>query len=300
MDERLEQLITEAQRYAPQSREREFALTRLVDEILRSRKICRPRRNQPLVGIYQEIYNQARQQLMYDIDEAINHYNPKRTSVREWVNGLRSQAFRAILDDTQLKKLALEVQRHPPDTELRKYGLGELVEAIRLSGKLSYPHRAKFSPQFYNLLYDEAVNKTLIYVCQKIDTYDPERGDGKFMNWVNFRLDRVIIDSCREFREPYIQDLPSLNDLEVMVQPDEPYPLFEKVREFIEEDKENIFRREHIRNNTNANFSAIALARFSGKSWEEISVKFGVPLPTLSSFFQRCCKKFRSHFKQAM
>jgi hypothetical protein len=85
------------------------------------------------------------------------------------------------------------------------------VEAIRLSGKLSHPHRTRFSPQFYDLLYEEAVNKTLMYVCRKIDKYDPERGqDKKFMTWVNFRLDRVIIETSREFKDPKLVDLPSM------------------------------------------------------------------------------------------
>ena len=35
MDERLEQLVTEAQQYAPQTEEWHLALTQLVDEILR-------------------------------------------------------------------------------------------------------------------------------------------------------------------------------------------------------------------------------------------------------------------------
>jgi hypothetical protein len=35
MDERLQQLVTEAQQYAPQSQEWQSALMRLVDEILR-------------------------------------------------------------------------------------------------------------------------------------------------------------------------------------------------------------------------------------------------------------------------
>ena len=35
MDERLKQLVTQVQQYVPQSEERQLALTRLVDEILR-------------------------------------------------------------------------------------------------------------------------------------------------------------------------------------------------------------------------------------------------------------------------
>lgn len=298
MDERLEKLVTEAQRHAPQSEERQLALTQLVDEILRSRKICRSLGSKPLFGVYQEIYQQVRQQLLQDVSGQLNQYNSKQTTVREWANTLRDLAFRTILVDAQLKQLALVAQGYPPATELRQYALGELVEAIRLSGKLCRPHRASFSAQFYNLLYDEAVNKTLTYVCRHINNYDPDRGDKKFMNWVNFRLDRVFIECCREFREPNTKELPSLNELEYIVQSEEPDSLFEKVRECLEEDREKIFKQTHIRNRPDANFSTIALARFSGKSWEEISAEFNIPLPTLSCFFQRCCEKFRPKFKQ--
>ncbi|HEY9299023.1 MAG TPA: hypothetical protein VIQ31_22240, partial [Phormidium sp.] len=213
MDERLEQLITQVQQHAPKTEGWRLALTQLVQEILRSRKIGRPPIGQPLSGVYQEIYEQAQQQLLHKVGEELSNYNPKRIPVRTWINTLRNHAFRTVLDDVQLKKLALEAQRHPPHSDLRQHALGELVEAIRLSGKLSRPHRTRFSPQFYDLLYEEAVNKTLIYVCRKIDKYDPERGqDKKFMTWVNFRLDRVILETSREFKDPKIVDLPSLSN----------------------------------------------------------------------------------------
>ncbi len=298
MDERLERLVTEAQQHAPQTEEWQFALTQLVDEILRSRKICRPLKSQPLSSAYQEIYEQARQQLLHDVGKELHHYSLQQTTVRAWANTLRHHAFRKVLDDAQLKQLAIEAQRHPPYSELRQYALGELVEAIRLSGRLCHPHRDGFSPQFYDLLYDEAVNKTLTYVCRKIDNYDPERGDKKFMNWVNFRLDRVFIETHHEFREPNITDLPSLAELEKIVQPEETPSLLEIIRECLEENTENIFKNTYIKNRPDANFKDIALARFAGKSWQEISAKLEIPLPTLSSFFQRSCEKFRSKFRQ--
>lgn len=297
MDEQLTQLVTAAQRHAAQTEARQLAVTQLVEAILRSRKLARPPIGQPLAGVYREIYEHVRQQLLSDVDQQLSHYNPKQTSVRDWTRALRQQAFRTILDDALLKQLAIAAQRHPPGTELRQHALGELVEAIQLSGKLCRPHRANFSPEFYDLLYDEAVNKTLTYVCRKIDTYDPERGDKKFMNWVNFRLERVFIDCRHEFRDPNVQDLPSLMELEMIVQPPEPPSLFTRVRDGIEEDANNIFKQTHIRNRPDANFQVIALARFSGETWEEISAKYVIPLPTLSRFFQRCCEKFRPQLR---
>jgi hypothetical protein len=82
------------------------------------------------------------------------------------------------------------------------------------------------------------------------------------------------------------------------VQPEEPDSLFERVREDIEEDAKNIFKQAHIRNRPDANFQAIALARFARKSWEEISAEFEIPIPTLSRFFQRSCEKFRPYFRR--
>ncbi|NJR75063.1 MAG: hypothetical protein HC773_18375 [Scytonema sp. CRU_2_7] len=344
LDERLKQLVQEAQRYAPQSEERLLALTRLVDEILRYafRRLCfarshkiahlpstfspkkvtsriyprvtdyadrstltaghfflrLPTRYQPLFDIDKDIYEQVRQKLLHDIDEKLDSYNPTLLPVKTWINDLRNRIYQKVLNDEQLKKLALKAQQHPPYSELRQYFLGELVEAIRLSGKLAHPHREKFSPQFYDLIYEEAVNKTLTYICRKINTYDPNRGNRKFMNWVNFRLDRSILESYHEFRDPKLSELPSLSDLEMIVQQEEPSSLFEMVREKIEEDSENLFKQAHIKNRPDANFQAIALARLSGKIWDEISAEFQISISTLSVFYQRCCHKFRSQFRE--
>jgi hypothetical protein len=104
MDRRLEQLIIEAKQYPPQSKERNKVLAQLVDEILRSRKICR-HGSQPLSGIYLEIYEQLREQLFRDVDQNIDQYNPACcTSIREWVNLRRSSVFKEVLNDTQLKE----------------------------------------------------------------------------------------------------------------------------------------------------------------------------------------------------
>lgn len=297
MDERLMQLVTEVQRHPPQTEEWQLALTRLVDEMLRSRTICRHLPNQPLFGIYQAIYEQIQQQLLQQVAELINQYNLQPKTVRNWANGLRSQAIKSILDDAHLKQLALTAQYYPFHSELQQYALGELVEAIRLSGRLCHPHREEFTPQFYELLYDEAVNETLSYICQKIDKYDPERGDKKFMNWVNFRLDRSLLEAARKFKETDFEQLPSLSELENITQP-EAFFYLENLREYIEEDAENIFHHTHIRNRPDATFKKIALARFSDQSWQKISESYGVSIPTLSSFFQRNCEKFRSKLMQ--
>ncbi|MFB2975796.1 hypothetical protein [Microseira sp. BLCC-F43] len=301
MDEQLEQLVLEAQRHASQTPERQLALEEIVKEILRSRKIARPPMGEPLSGVYQEIYARVKQQFLHEIEEELHNYSPKVISVREWANTLRNQACKKALEDGQLlKNLALEAQRHPPGSKLRQHALTQLIEAIRLSGRLCHPRRPGLSPKFYNLLYDEVVNKTLIYVCRKIDNYDPERGYGQFMNWVNFRLERVFIECEREFRNQDIDVLPWPDEPFDIVAPESPISLFEMVRECLEEDAGKVFQKEYIRPKKDANFRAIALKRFDGKSWKEIAQELDVKIPTLSSFFQRSCEKFRFELMQCI
>ena len=298
MDERLKKLVMEAQQYASQSEERQNTLNQLVDEMLRSRKICRPG-SQPLSGVYQEIYQRLREQLLHDVDQNLDQYNPQRTSVREWANEMRKNAFREVLDDAQLKKLALEAQQQPPNSESRQQALIELVNAIVLSGRLCRPHRWISPNDSYELIYEEAVNQTLLYVCQAIDKYDPERGrEQKFTNWVNFKLDKNVLKCYNNFRSANDADIPTLSNLEDIAQPEPQNALPEILRQCLEEDANHLFKNEHIRNCPNANFQSIALATISGKSWEEISAEFGIRVPTLSSFFQRSCKKFAPQFKE--
>jgi len=299
MDQQLEQLVIEAKQHSPQSEERQTVVNELVEEILRARKICRYV-SQPLSGIYLEIYQLLQQQLLSDLEQSLDQYNPQKVSAREWANQLRENAFREVLNDTQLKKLALEAQRHPHHSQLRQQALTELVNAIILSGRLCHPHRWITPNDFYELIYEEAVNQTLVYVCQKLDNYDPEKGrEHKFTNWVNFRLDKIMLGCYTKFKQRVSPELLTLADLDSIVQVEETQTsCSELLRQCLEDDTNNIFKNEYIRNCPQANFRDIALATFSGKSWEEISAEMDVKISTLSSFFQRSCKKFSPQFKE--
>lgn len=298
MDQQLEQLVIKAKQHSPQSEERKKVLIKLVDEILKSRKICRYV-SQPLTGIYQEIYQQLQQQLLNALEQNIDPYNPQKRSVREWVNQMREDAFREVLTDTQLKKLALVAQKHPPHSKLRQQALIELVNAIVLSGRLCHPHQWIVPRNFYELIYEEAVNQTLVYVCQKLDNYDPQKGEKqKFINWVNYRLDKIMLGCHAKIQKTSYQEIPTLAELEDICQSETQVSSAELLRQCLEDDSDNIFKNEYIRNRPKANFRDIALATFAGKSWEEISQEMDVKIPTLSSFFQRSCKKFAPQFQE--
>jgi len=279
--------------------QRESAIELVAVTILRSRPLCRQFNGMPLQGVYREIYNQAKENLQNHLSKYLAIDGIKSPTVDQikqiqpaYLYTLQKQIFKNILDDTQLKKMGLTAQNYSVNSELRSYALTELIKAIKLSGRLCRPHVYKFSASLYQILYEEALAETLAYVCLNIDLYDPDRGKGKFMNWVNFKLDKLIL-KCYQKTKKYTQyELPSLRDLEQVSQPTNLPSLGEIIQEYIVKNPDSIFTTAHIRNRPDANFSQIALAKFSGRTWSQISEQLNIPIPTLSSFYNRWCRRF--------
>ncbi|HEY9651030.1 MAG TPA: hypothetical protein V6C95_10235 [Coleofasciculaceae cyanobacterium] len=288
--------MEEVQQQLPGTKERQLALRRLVDEMMRSRRICRPLKGQSLLGVLQEIYQEAGEQFLRTIDQNIDDYSPPEF-VRNGTASLLNRTFKEVLDDDRLKRLALEAQQSPPQSQQRQYLLTELVNAIQVSNRLIHP-QSNIPRDFYELIYDDAVNRTLLYVFQKIDSYDPERGEGRLMNWVNFRLQMTFRDLVHQYFK--MTSLPlepeEIKNTELETQP----PLLsDMVTECIIEDQDSLFNKECIRNYPYANFQHIFRARrVDYKSWKEISEELNIPVTTLSSFYGRCIEKFAPIIKK--
>ena len=198
--------------------------------------------------------------------------------------------------DEQLKQLAILAQQHPPITQGRQLALRKLVNGIVQSGRLCHPQRGQFSGS-YEDIYDEAVQELLLYICQNVEKYKPERGS--VMAWVNVLLER------RFFKEaiPKILDQQglqkmTLSDLDNFLPPEETASLTEILKECVESDPENLFKKEYLQNYPAANFQALLQRRILGKSWKEISAEFDINIKTISSFFYRCVNKFSSKLKE--
>ncbi|MEY2857512.1 MAG: hypothetical protein RLZZ74_1824 [Cyanobacteriota bacterium] len=276
-------------------------INEIVVTILRSRPICHRFKGMPLTGVYQGIYLQAKEQLIHHLKMQINSAQSTQKSGIKivlqslsavYLYKLQTQIFLKNLDDQQLKDMGLAAQNFSLNSELRTYALTELVKAIKFSGRLCRPHRSKFSPDLYQRLYDEAIAETFGYICLNIDLYDPNRGDKKFMNWVNYKLDKSLLKCYGQYHKYAKFEIPSSQNLEQIVQVAAAPDLTEILREYIIRDPDQIFSTTHIRNRPDANFTQVALAKFSGQSWEQISRKLDIPIPTLSSFYNRWCRRF--------
>ncbi|MFN6499068.1 MAG: sigma-70 family RNA polymerase sigma factor [Nostoc sp. DedQUE01] len=199
--------------------------------------------------------------------------------------------------DAQLKELAIVAQQYTHLTKEKRIALTRLINAIWQSGKLVRPYKGQFK-LLYQDIYDEAVQNLFFYLCQdnNINKYDPERGE--VMTWVNMLLTK------RFFPEAIPKIIGKENEINLENSHWENIPssqsmsLFEQVREYIESDPELIFCKEHIKDHPEANFKAIAQRRFSGVSWKDISVEWGIGITSLNNFYQRCLKKFRDNFQE--
>ena len=273
------------------------AINQIAVTILQSRPLCRRFNGKPLTGVYQEIYLQAKEKLISHLcqflllpnsDEFLN----KRQLSPAYLYELQIVIFRRLLTDYYLKEMGLAAKSLPANSELRTYALTELIRAVKLSGRLCKPHIYKFSTNLYKTLYEEAVTETLCYVCLNIDSYDPQRGQKRFINWINFKLDKTIL-KCYERYNKYAKfEVLSPEILEQIKQPTKSPNLSQIIQQYLTQDPDKIFVITHIRNRPDANFTKIALERLSGKSWEHISQQLDIPIATLSSFYNRWCRRF--------
>ncbi len=209
--------------------------------------------------------------------------------------------------DQELKQLAIAAQQYPPRTRERQRALAKLVNAMQRSGKLVRPRREQFQ-ECYEEIYAEAVQRLFTHICEKIDTYQPERGE--VLQWANFLLNRqFFIEASRELLptvpkgiDPKTIKRLTLDDLDRNNPSDinphlVPLPS-QQVLQCLEEDPEGAFRQTHIDRYPTANFQFLAIKRLAGYSWQELSTELGIGIPTLSSFYQRCLTKFALQLKE--
>ena len=198
--------------------------------------------------------------------------------------------------DEQLRELVVVVQQHSYGTLERRIALTQLVNEIWQSGRLCHPYRGQFQ-EVYEDIYDEAVQSLFFYICQNdnIRKYDPERAS--VIAWVNMLLTR------RFFPEAIPKVIGKSNEISLensdleLLDLSKPLSLVEQVRQCIEDDLEGIFRNEHIKGHPKASFQAIAIRRYCGVSWKEISTEWNIGIQTLNNFYQRCLKRFAPKFR---
>ncbi len=200
--------------------------------------------------------------------------------------------------DDELQQLAKDIQKCQQSYQKIKL-LDVMIRELQNANCLYYDH--KLVPDYLRGCYDEiraeAQQKLFYWLAQNIDNYDSTRATLK--TWVNNKLRFLMLDVIKVFRENIKEEVPifSLEDLdrqEIQSAKASESNLFlsEQVIQVIQEDSERIFQTTHIRKKPQANFQFICLQRYQGYSWQELSNKLNVLIPTLSNFYQRRLKEF--------
>jgi len=209
--------------------------------------------------------------------------------------------------ERSLQQLAQEAQRYSPLSSQRQLALNKLVNQILSSNRLVRPQKRLWAPDLYEDLYNEALQKTLLIICQKIDNYNREH---PVMAWANFLMKNQFISVVRDREKKGITyipkseriqspNLPSLEDLDRYLPVKESLTDAQMLRQFLEDDPENLLKSEQIRDRPDITFQYLAIAKFvEDRTWEEIATQLNVSLQTICSFFNRCLQKLMPYFKK--
>lgn len=210
--------------------------------------------------------------------------------------------------DLRLQQQAEEIQKYLPQSPQRQLALNQFVNQILKSGRLGHPQRNLWPPPVYADLYNEALQKTLLEVCQKIDKYNPAH---PVMAWVNFNLNHQFSDVVKDYRNlgmtsipgldqmGQITCLPSLDDINVYAPAEDVFSEDRLLRQLLEEDPEDLLKRLYLRGRPEVTFQLLAIAKFiEGKTWVEIAANLEISVQTLCSFFNRQLNELMPYFRK--
>lgn len=211
--------------------------------------------------------------------------------------------------NARLRHLAITAQRYPKGSIERRLVLTELIDTILKSRKLCHPRRGQFR-LLYDDIYTEALQRLFLFLCERIDDYDAQRGE--VLQWANFLLSRrFFVEASRDYL-PIVykgMDAKSIRRLTlaqidqsnlIELNPRLAPSLSQEVMAYLEEDPENLFKRASVVDHPAANFQCIALRRLEGYSWQDLSTELDVAIPTLSSFYRRAIARFSQKLKDCL
>lgn len=192
--------------------------------------------------------------------------------------------------NNRLKQLVIETCRHPKGSPQRQRGLTQLIRL--LTNQLWHTSA---------VYYPDALQQTWIYFCLNLcepttcRAYNPDIATP--VTWLNTYLkwrlkDFEIAENRDRLTTVSASSLScedgSLDPIDrIAAQPDIS-PLLEKTKAWAEGDRS--LEQIHISNHPTVTAKALILKRLPPETpWKTLSAEYGIPVGTLSSFYQRQC-----------
>lgn len=191
--------------------------------------------------------------------------------------------------DAQLCEWLTTAQQHPRGSLIRQQHLTRVISLIQSSGKLW--RGGGVDPDDYN----EALQQTWLYLCRKLETYDPSQAG--VITWLNHYLKYRLMDlrlarQAQQTRTLYGQLAETgewLDPLDQVPSPPSTPFLLEAIQAWLQQESATL-RRKHVYNRPAINCYRLIQERLPPETpWEVLSQTLGVPVSTLSNFYQREC-----------
>ncbi|MBD2196689.1 MULTISPECIES: sigma-70 family RNA polymerase sigma factor [Calothrix] len=198
--------------------------------------------------------------------------------------------------DEELRHLVTQACKNPPGS-LQRQKL--LTQIIRLTANKLWKETTSY--------YQDALQQTWLYFCRNIceantgQAYDPNYGS--VVTWLNAYLKRRLQDFYINQQREQIIKVPLkvlqsgsgdrseiIDPVENLAATPEAPPILDNVRMWVKADTTGDLRATCVKGRPDVNCQILILKRLPPEaSWKELSEQFGLPIPTLSSFYQRQC-----------
>lgn len=205
--------------------------------------------------------------------------------------------------DQQLHELALAAKAAPPKSRARQRALAKICGLLRQPGLLR--RRANTRED----IWIEARQAILVYICEKIDNYDPQKGTS-FLAWVNTHLKwrQQDLETGRNnpeyiYLEEYLSNMSNeagaRSSWEERLEQNDVNSEFisVKLKDLFEEDPGNKFAAAHVKGHPDITFQTLVLRGLYGTPYREMAEQTGVSISTLSSFYQRKLAEFTPYIR---
>jgi hypothetical protein len=262
-DHTLNRLACQAQDFFPESPQRRQALNELVEAIQLSEKLARNRH-------YSPTYDEAVNLTLSHVYEKIDQYDRQRANVLGWVNYWLGIHLRQVEKD-QFDPLVIKSM----DRRVRyKIWLTRMVKQIRQASvdRWVFLLGLRQDPDSPILARVLMVLVGCLWLAQ-LRTVNQTQADALLF---------ALADSFLGL--PVFVD--SLDDKELAVPVTQPLTNGDRLWLYVMNDPRHRCQT-HIRGRPDVTFQRLLLARMGNIPWNTLSQKVDVPVPTLSSFYQR-------------
>jgi len=198
------------------------------------------------------------------------------------------------MDELEAKILQLiqETCQHPTGSLARQKGLNQIILLIQKTGKLL---RGTGIPDA-----EEALQETWWFFCRNLceatsakEPYTPDKSS--VITWINNYLSYRLQDKRISYYEQkskfdfFLEENEQIDPANLIPAPTEPRPILNEIQEWLKTNSSEL-KRIHIRERPDVNCYVLISRRLPPEtSWLDLSVEFGIPVATLSNFYQRQC-----------